>query len=183
MTASILILLPALLQPTATQLRPSDTYEPAPTTFTAAVNRYVELRRLLEPHLRVFTADPEQIAKARLAHRDAIRGARTTARRGDVFTPAISAYFRQQIGSTTPDAVLDVLPELPSELVYRVQGRDLVLLDVEADLVVDVLEAAFPPEAREEVEPEDSDFCVPEPLPPRHPSPCDAHGELEMCWS
>ena len=32
------------------------------------------------------------------------------------------------------------LPALPAELEYRVVGRDLVLVDVSIDLVVDVLE-------------------------------------------
>lgn len=36
------------------------------------------------------------------------------------------------------------LPPLPEELGYRFVGRDLVLLDVEAEMVVDVLEDALP---------------------------------------
>jgi hypothetical protein len=41
-------------------------------------------------------------------------------------------------------ALLDVLPALPDELEYRFVGRDLVLLDTHADLVVDVLKDALP---------------------------------------
>lgn len=37
-----------------------------------------------------------------------------------------------------------VLPALPPELQYRFVGRDLVLLDVHADLVVDILTNALP---------------------------------------
>jgi hypothetical protein len=37
------------------------------------------------------------------------------------------------------------LPPLPEELAYRFVGRDLVLLDLEAEMVVDVLEDALPP--------------------------------------
>jgi hypothetical protein len=40
--------------------------------------------------------------------------------------------------------LLRALPQLPAELEYRTIGRDLVLLDVEADLVVDVLAHALP---------------------------------------
>jgi hypothetical protein len=40
---------------------------------------------------------------------------------------------------------LDVLPELPEELEYRFAGRDLVLIDIHAELVVDVLRRALPP--------------------------------------
>ena len=35
--------------------------------------------------------------------------------------------------------VVDVLPALPSELQYRIVGRDLVLTDVHASVVVDIL--------------------------------------------
>jgi hypothetical protein len=40
--------------------------------------------------------------------------------------------------------LLDALPALPEELEYRVVYRDLVLVDVHADLVVDILENALP---------------------------------------
>jgi hypothetical protein len=41
-------------------------------------------------------------------------------------------------------ALLAVLPALPEELEYRFIGRDLVLVDVHADLIVDVLKDALP---------------------------------------
>lgn len=41
-------------------------------------------------------------------------------------------------------ALLAVLPALPPELQYRFVGRDLVLLDVHADLVVDIVTDALP---------------------------------------
>jgi hypothetical protein len=191
MTATILFLLPALaLSAAATQPQPVAANERATIAFTAAVARYVELHRLLEPHLAGFTADPEQIARARLRHRDSIRLARATGRRGDVFTPLVSAYFRRQIeaarrGLPVPDGEfpIDVLPELPEELQYRLLGRDLAIFDVETDLVVDVLEDALPPGPSEQEEPPGSELCAPEPFPVVHPSPCDVHGELDMCWS
>jgi hypothetical protein len=42
-------------------------------------------------------------------------------------------------------ALLAVLPALPHELVYRFVGRDLVIVDLHADLVVDILKNALPP--------------------------------------
>jgi hypothetical protein len=39
---------------------------------------------------------------------------------------------------------LDVLPRLPAELEYRFVGYDLVIVDRDADLIVDVLPAALP---------------------------------------
>jgi hypothetical protein len=42
------------------------------------------------------------------------------------------------------EALRDMLPQLPIELEYRLAGRALVLVDVSADLVVDVLVDALP---------------------------------------
>ena len=41
-------------------------------------------------------------------------------------------------------ALLDALPALPDELEYRFVDRDLLLVDVHADLVVDILRDALP---------------------------------------
>ena len=50
----------------------------------------------------------------------------------------------RQTGSMPP-YVLDVLPPLPPELQYRFVGADLVLVDVHASLIVDILrDAALP---------------------------------------
>jgi hypothetical protein len=40
-------------------------------------------------------------------------------------------------------AVLQALPPLPPELQYRMVGCDLVLIDVHADLIVDILPYAL----------------------------------------
>jgi len=45
--------------------------------------------------------------------------------------------------STPPSILLD-LPRLPPELEYRIVGRDLLLLDVKASLIVDYLPRALP---------------------------------------
>ncbi|HLY20154.1 MAG TPA: hypothetical protein VKR61_23160, partial [Bryobacteraceae bacterium] len=45
---------------------------------------------------------------------------------------------------STPPTILLNLPKLPSELEYRVVGRALVLLDVEANLIVDYIPDALP---------------------------------------
>jgi hypothetical protein len=44
----------------------------------------------------------------------------------------------------TPAVILDALPSLPEELQYRFVGSTLVLLDIHADLVVDILPNAIP---------------------------------------
>jgi hypothetical protein len=205
MTASILLLLPALaLTASLAHAGPFDSThrrqdiadQQAVADFTTAVKQYAELRRLLENPYSKLTlwADPEQAARARRSHRAAILAAHGTVQRGLVFTSPVAAYVRRQIQAAerSAGAVADVwpavllaLPELPNELEYRVAGRDLVLLDPEVHLVVDVLKAAFPLEWAEESEPgvDESETCAPEQPPVVGGTPCDAHSELDMCWS
>jgi hypothetical protein len=44
---------------------------------------------------------------------------------------------------STPPSLLLNLPKLPQEVEYRIEGRGLVLLDVRANLVVDLIEDVF----------------------------------------
>jgi hypothetical protein len=44
---------------------------------------------------------------------------------------------------STPPSLLSNLPHLPPGIEYRVVGRDLILLDVNANLVVDLIENVF----------------------------------------
>jgi hypothetical protein len=44
---------------------------------------------------------------------------------------------------STPPTLLLNLPKLPQEVEYRIEGRGLVLLDVRANLVVDLIEDVF----------------------------------------
>ena len=46
--------------------------------------------------------------------------------------------------ATFPGNLLKVLPELPPELEYRIVGRHLVLRDVEANVIVDLMRDVFP---------------------------------------
>jgi hypothetical protein len=46
--------------------------------------------------------------------------------------------------ATFPGNLLNVLPALPPELEYRIVGRDLILLDVKGNVVVDVMRNVFP---------------------------------------
>jgi hypothetical protein len=49
----------------------------------------------------------------------------------------------KEAGLATPPCVLAVLPVLPVELQYRFVGVDMVLLDLDANLIVDVLPEAL----------------------------------------
>ena len=46
--------------------------------------------------------------------------------------------------TTVPPTLLQAFPKLPDELVYRVVGHDLVLLDLKANLVVDLVPGIVP---------------------------------------
>jgi hypothetical protein len=52
-------------------------------------------------------------------------------------------YPAQAPLQTTPPTLLENFPKLPPEIEYRITGRDLVLLDAKANLVVDVLRGVF----------------------------------------
>ena len=58
--------------------------------------------------------------------------------------PKVNGPFPWMIGSAMWPTLLAVLPSLPPQLQYRFYDRDLVLIDVDADLVVDVLKDALP---------------------------------------
>jgi len=55
-----------------------------------------------------------------------------------------SVYPPDAPRSTVPPSVLLILPPLPACLHYRFVGRDLVLVDTVAQLIVDILPAAAP---------------------------------------
>ena len=156
------------------------TDQAAVAQFADAVNQYMNLRWTVEEPREPndLCSDPAERGAERLAR--AIRGARATARAGDIFSPTVVPLFRQRITAAryglraefipgyledqelqhliewprlevngslqwnTGDAVspflLRTLPPVPPELEYRLVGRDLVLVDVDINLVVDIME-------------------------------------------
>ena len=68
---------------------------------TRGVNQYMSLRWMLEAPLGPDTlcADPEETHRALSDIANAIRSERTAARTGDIFTPAVAGFFRQQISA------------------------------------------------------------------------------------
>jgi hypothetical protein len=61
--------------------------------------------------------------------------------------PRLRTYVNEQYpllaGHDVPFALLQILPDLPPGIMYRVVGVDLVLWDEQSDLVIDVLRDAF----------------------------------------
>jgi hypothetical protein len=58
--------------------------------------------------------------------------------------PSINKRFPWELGSAMWPSLLAVLPPLPEGLEYRFADRDLVLIDVHASIVVDILVNALP---------------------------------------
>lgn len=58
-------------------------------------------------------------------------------------TLKVNAPYVADTKSTTPSNLLANLPTLPKELQYRVVGRHLVLIDVDANLIVDFMPNAI----------------------------------------
>jgi hypothetical protein len=57
----------------------------------------------------------------------------------------VNGIYPDAVAETTfPSMLLQKLPTLPDELAYRIRGRDLVLVDKKANLVVDLFHEALP---------------------------------------
>jgi hypothetical protein len=62
--------------------------------------------------------------------------------------PVVNQAFPSVLESAYWPALAQVLPVIPEELEYLFWGRDLVLVDVDANLVIDVLSDALPESVR-----------------------------------
>jgi len=146
--------------------------------FRQRVDRYKDLHDVLQPKgvPPEQTADVGQNQASRQALAARIRAARRTARRGEIFTPAIAAMLRTAMNPelrgataagtrvsirddapasfalhvngaypegaslpTVPPNVLAILPPLPEGLEYRIVDSHLLLMDIDADIVVDYM--------------------------------------------
>lgn len=58
--------------------------------------------------------------------------------------PLVHDEFVWARGSSMPSCILGALPEMPEELQFRFVGRDLVIVDLHSNLIVDVLPDALP---------------------------------------
>lgn len=137
--------------------------------FNERVRDYVEIHRMAAAAFSdpILCADPEELARQSVMLAAAIADARPGAREGDIFTAPVASAFRVRIAKAG-GPVLRALPDLPPELEYRFADRDLMLVDVRANVVVDVLRNAVP---------------VPRPVKDiGPPDACDVHPDLPACW-
>ena len=131
----------------------------AVAAYRVSLARAIRARRAKAPRGEIFDAKvvPTIVDRVRteLAGTEA-RPARKVIREGNpTFDPegyvpvpiaVNAAYPLRAPVSTVPPSVLLVLPALPPEVLeYRFVGRDLILRDVEANLIVDYILGAAPP--------------------------------------
>lgn len=173
-----ILCLSALLMVAVSAQRKHD--PPVVQDFEQRVQQYLDTHK--EMHVAVKPSDSAaKIAQEKQQARQKIKQARPEAKQGDIFTPAISTYFREQLALTlrgpdgakvrsslrhaeplpnltlkvnsrypkdlplqsTPPTLLANLPYLPGELQYRIVGQTLVLYDVSAGLIADLLPNAI----------------------------------------
>ena len=93
--------------------------------FNTRVQAYDELRRELEKGLPPLTTtdNPSEIRKALRERAKKIRAARSHAREGDIFTPAISDSFRRAlVDEVDPGTCFAILDDNPGEFKHRITG-------------------------------------------------------------
>jgi hypothetical protein len=139
--------------------------------FDARVHAYVQVKDAARTTVLplVVLPDPGEIRRRSDALATVIKSARYDARRGDIFTPAIENLIRLAIRRgceedyaplpepaihgrwpaaaplpTMPPDILAALPPLPPGLQYRFMTRALVLLDIDANLIIDFVPDAIP---------------------------------------
>lgn len=98
--------------------------------FTPEVSRL--FRKLIAAP---FQSGDGNNVRASLRHAEPVRGLRLEVNQ---------AYPQTSALQSTPPTLLEGLPRLPPELEYRLVGRELVLLDTAANLIVDLLPDALP---------------------------------------
>jgi hypothetical protein len=94
--------------------------------FARRVDAYVALRRQLEQLLppEIVTPELDALFAPRRAMNREMRLARRQARQGDIFTPALGAYFRTVIAETLQrERIVDLLAIIEDENTVRTPAR------------------------------------------------------------
>ena len=89
-------------------------------------------RRIVAETAAAHRVDPKDIVRQMRAER--APGARS---------PVVNGRYDWRLGAWMWPALLQALPPLPADLQYRIVDDDLVLIDLRAALVVDILEDAM----------------------------------------
>jgi hypothetical protein len=143
----------ALRGAAATQISPPKVSSDV-SSILAAVDRLAEAIRAARPTARagdIFTAQSASAIRRRIEavlerHHGRLANLLVEIDGEAPPLPArlfVNGRFDWQYGASMPADFIAVLPALPSPLQYRFVDRDLVLVDIEARLVVDVLPSAL----------------------------------------
>ena len=137
------------------QLPALKTKEELPEMIVAHQQALARKIREARPHARpgdIFTHAAREafrhVIHSVLKDRPEAAAVRSTIRQRDTVKPVrlrVNGIYPDAIAETTfPPTLLQKLPVLPDELSYRIAGRDLVLVDRRANLVVDLLHEVLP---------------------------------------
>ncbi|HEX8353450.1 MAG TPA: hypothetical protein VF611_11150 [Pyrinomonadaceae bacterium] len=104
----------------AAQVRVSPKHKQAFAAFEARVKEYVAMRERLEGQLPKLSkeAKPEEIEAHKVAFQEAVRGARASAKPGDIFAADAARHIRQVIKS-------ELKPALRQEVRQTVLGSEV----------------------------------------------------------
>jgi hypothetical protein len=132
-------------------LKPTDSPEEIAEHRRRLAHKIREARRHVQQG-DIFTPQVSRLFRKIVAtsfHAPGAAQIRASLRRADPVPPMrlrVNARYPKGLPlQSTPPSFLTDLPRLPQGLQYRIVGRDLVLLDVDAALIVDYLPQALPP--------------------------------------
>lgn len=126
-----------------------------PETIRAAIDAMAAAVRAARPDAKpgdLFTAPVqgairERINRALRTHgltpADVLEAERAEGIDTGAVTLRVNGAFPWTVSTAMFPCIIEVLPSVPPELQYRLVGRDLVLIDVHASLVVDILPLAL----------------------------------------
>jgi hypothetical protein len=94
--------------------------------FKKRVDKYVALRKSADdavPPLKQ-TEEPAQIHRAQQSLAERLRAARSTAKQGDIFTPAIAAQFKKLLRPETRDTATKaaIKDDNPGAIAFKING-------------------------------------------------------------
>jgi hypothetical protein len=115
----------------AAAIRAERAYAKQGDLFTPAVAHEIRVR--IDAALRARDLAPADVVAASLV--EGVDYVRTALR--------VNGTFPWILGAAMLPCLIEALPPLPPELQYRIVDRDLVLIDVHASLIVDILPAAL----------------------------------------
>ena len=125
-----------------------------PEAMLEARDDLADMLRAARPNARagnIFSAGPAQLLRRTIANtllrhgydpKDMIGWLNEDPLPGSK-RPEVNGRYDWGLGASMWPALLQVLPPLPRELEYRIVGNELVLIDVHAALIVDILENAM----------------------------------------